>query len=108
MIKYGNPILNIFFVDSILFPRHARWTLIFINIMLIWFFCAIIYNNTKNPLDVPDFSKKASKLALQELWISFVAPVGNLLLMYLFYALFRISDQRIKYATNLASLKEML
>lgn len=56
MIKYGNPFLNILFVDSLLFPRHARWTLIFVSIMLIWFFCAIIYNNTKNPLDVPDFS----------------------------------------------------
>ena len=105
MIKYGNPILNFLFVDSILFPRHARWTLLFINIMLIWFFCAIIYNNTKSPLDVPDFSKRASKLASQELWISLIAPVGNMLLMYLFFALFRISDQRIKFATNLASLK---
>lgn len=108
MIKYGNPILNFLFVDSILFPRHARWTLLFINIMLIWFFCAIIYNNTKSPLDVPDFSKRASKLASQELWISLIAPVGNMLLMYLFFALFRISDQRTKFATNLASLKEML
>lgn len=92
LIKYGNPIINFFFVDSLLFPRHARFTLLFMNIILIWFFCAVIYNNTKSPLDVPDFSQKASSLATQDLWIALLAPGGNLMIMYLFTALFRISD----------------
>ena len=42
-------------VDSILMPRHARWTLLFMNIILVWFFIALIYNNTKDPLTIPDF-----------------------------------------------------
>jgi hemolysin-activating ACP:hemolysin acyltransferase len=76
--------------------------------MLIWFLCAVIYNNTKSPLEVPDFSKKASRLAAQDIWISLLAPFGTMLMMYLFTALFRISDQRMKYAADLASLLAML
>ncbi|CDW83340.1 proprotein convertase subtilisin kexin type partial [Stylonychia lemnae] len=96
IIKYGNPIANLFTVDSLLFPRHARWSLLMLNIILIWFFCAVIYNNTKSPLQIPDFSKKASSLAFQDAWIALSAPLGNIVLMYLFASLFRITDQRIK------------
>ena len=95
-------------VDSILFPRHSRWTLLIEEMMLIWFLCGVIYNNTKSPLDVPDFSKKAARLAAQDIWISLIAPVGVMFMMYLFTALFRISDTRMKYAPELASLKAML
>ena len=101
MIKYGNPVINLMCVDSILFPRHARWTLLFTNIILIWFFCAVIYNNTKDPLEIPDLNKDASKLAINDLWIAAYAPGGTIIIMYLFAALFKITDQRIKYAADL-------
>jgi hypothetical protein len=78
------------------------------NIILIWFFCAVIYNNTKSPLELPDTSREASTLALNDLWIALMAPGGNIILMYLFSALFRITDQRIKYSADLQTLKEML
>ena len=42
MVKYGNPVLNLIFVDSYFFPRHARWTLIFMNTCLILVICAFV------------------------------------------------------------------
>lgn len=55
--------MNLFMVDSMLFPRHARWTLLMLDVCLSWFFCALIYNNTKTPLDIPEFTKEARSLA---------------------------------------------
>ena len=46
---------SIMYVTSLLTPRHARWTLLFMCLLLNWFWCAVIYNNTKDPLDLPDF-----------------------------------------------------
>jgi hypothetical protein len=108
MIKYGNPILNLFCVDSLLFPRHARWTLLFMNIILIWFFCAVIYSNTYSALTVPDPNKNASSLAYNDLWIAAYAPGANIILMYLFASLFKITDARIRFSSDYNSMKEML
>jgi hypothetical protein len=78
------------------------------NIILIWFFCAVIYNNTKDPLEIPDLSKAASKYAYNDLWIAAYAPTGTIVLMYIFASLFKITDMRIKYSADLETLKEML
>ncbi len=91
-----------------LFPRHARWTLLMLDICLSWFFCAMIYNNTKTPLDIPEFTKEAKNLAFEDLWISLMTPIGNMIIIYLFASLFKISEERIKYAADLNTLKEML
>ena len=72
-----------------------------LNLVLIWFFCAVIYNNTKSPLNIPDLSKKASSMAFNDAWIALSAPVGNIILMYLFTALFRITDARIAFSADL-------
>ena len=52
----GNLILSLFNVTSILSPRHIRWQLLNCNITILWFICAVFFNNTKDPLVVPDFS----------------------------------------------------
>ena len=54
--------------------------------------CAVFYNNTKSPLNAPDFNREASLLAWDDMWIALCAPAGNIILMYLFAALFRITD----------------
>ena len=108
MIKHGNPLFNLLCVTSILFPRHARCTLLYMNIVLIWFWCAVIYNNSKDPLQIPEFDKQASNMAAEELWIPFMAPVGTMILMYIFAGFFRISDHRIKQVTDYDKFQEMM
>lgn len=55
LLIYGNYLTSIMFVTSILSPRHVRWTLLIACVCLNWFWCAVIYNNTKSPLVLPDF-----------------------------------------------------
>lgn len=55
LLIHGNHVSSILYVTSLLSPRHARWTMLFACILLNWFWCAVIYNNTKDPLALPDF-----------------------------------------------------
>jgi len=56
LVINGSLILSLVNVTSILCPRHIRWTLLNCNITILWFICAVFFNNTKDPLVVPDFS----------------------------------------------------
>jgi hypothetical protein len=82
LVINGSLILSLINVTSILSPRHIRWTLLNCNITVLWFICAVFFNNTKDPLVVPDFSTEASSLAFSELWIAFISPFGSMILMY--------------------------
>lgn len=108
MIKFGNPIYNIMFIDSLMFPRHARWSLLFLNIIIHWFLCALIYGNMNDPLAAPDLNRSATALVMSDLWIPSIVPFVSMALMYLFVSLFRITQQRFKYASDLQTLKDML
>ena len=99
--RYGNPILNLMFVDSFQMPRHVRWTLLMINIMLVWFLCAVIYNQTKSPIEIPDMTKQASSITQEDIWIAIITPAGNIIIMYLFSALFYIPSVRLKNSVSL-------
>jgi hypothetical protein len=55
LLIHGNHVSSLLYVTSLLSPRHVRWTLLFTCILLNWFWCAVIYNNTKDPLSLPDF-----------------------------------------------------
>ena len=69
---HGSYPLSLLFVDSIHTPRHVRWTLLMGTICLLWFWCAVIFNNTKNPLDIPDtvskYIVKIERKKKQGLW----------------------------------------
>lgn len=71
----GNSALNLLWVTSLLFPRHTRWTLLYVNLCLIWFLCGIMYKNTKDPLEIPDSDESARNIAGSEMWISITAPI---------------------------------
>jgi hypothetical protein len=55
MVIHGSYLLSLFMITSLLSPRHIRWSLLFCNIVMLWFICAVFFNNTKDPLAVPDF-----------------------------------------------------
>lgn len=42
LIIHGNGLLSLFFVDSMLMPRHVRFTLFFTNILLNYTWCGLI------------------------------------------------------------------
>ena len=79
----GSLIFSLFNVTSILCPRHIRWTLLNCNITVLWFICGVFFNNTKDPLVVPDFSTQASSLTVDELSIAFMAPFGSMIMMFI-------------------------
>lgn len=108
MVIRSNLILSMIFITSIHSPRHVRWTLLIATLTLLWFCTAVIYNNTKDPLEIPDFSREGKNLAGDELWISFVSPFGTMILMYVFTGLFKISEDRIKSSTRVEYLDKMV
>ena len=48
LLRYGNPLANLVSVDSYLQPRHIRWTLLFLDLLLIWFFAGMYLKNTRS------------------------------------------------------------
>ena len=94
MIAYSNPLFNAIFVTSYLCPRHIRASMMFSNAILIWFMVAVYYNNTKDPLVVPDFERSARKLATDEILLAMVVPLFTMQFSYIFWGIFRISDHR--------------
>jgi hypothetical protein len=45
---YGNPFVHLISVDSYLQPRHVRWTVLFLDLLLIWFFSGMYLKNTRS------------------------------------------------------------
>lgn len=68
--------------------------MLFTNLILIWFLVAVFYNNTKDPLVVPNFDKKARNLAMNEIWIALAVPLVSMSISYIFWGVFRVSDKR--------------
>jgi hypothetical protein len=52
LLKYGNSLVNLIMVDSYLSPRHVRWTLFFIDLLLVWFFTGMYFKNTRSIMNV--------------------------------------------------------
>lgn len=105
MIIHGSHLFSLIFVTSILSPRHIRWTLFICNITMLWFICAVYFNNTKDPLVVPDFSTDASSLAMNEMWISFVAPIGSMMLMYVVSCFLKMPNSQFVNNVTLRQLE---
>lgn len=105
MIIHGSFLFSLFFVTSLLSPRHIRWSLFFCNIVMLWFICAVFYNNTKNPLAVPNFSTKASSLVFKDIWISFVAPWGSIILMYVLSSFLKMPNSQLLNVVTLRQLE---
>lgn len=104
MLVYENLLLNYVFITTYISPRHVRFTLFFSHCLLIWFFCAVIFNNTKDPLQIPDFSRDAKVQVFSEIWVSMVAPMGVMIIMFIFHIMFKVSDQRIMDAHTVPDL----
>ena len=54
LIIHGNGLLSLLLVNSMLMPRHVRFTMFFSNILLNFFWCALIYKNSRSELLLPD------------------------------------------------------
>jgi hypothetical protein len=54
LIIHGNGFLSLLLINSMLMPRHVRFTMFFTNILLNFFWCALIYKNSRSELQLPD------------------------------------------------------
>ena len=54
LIIHGNGILSMIFIDSMLMPRHVRFTLFYTNVLLNFLWCALILSNNEQQLLLPD------------------------------------------------------
>lgn len=103
--------MNIIFIDSYLFPRHARLTLIFIDVLLLWFFTGMYFKNTRSPITLLDhetMTTDAKQIALRESWVSCLFPLMNMTIMHLMRSLFRVSEARLKFSDTVYSLHIMM
>jgi hypothetical protein len=111
LLRYGNPLANLATVDSYLQPRHLRWTLLFLDLLLLWFFAGMYLKNTRSISSVlhnkinQDASVRPSEVA-----VAFLIPLGNAVGIGILRSLFRISESRLRtvLATNVHSQREML
>lgn len=103
---YSNTFTNAIFVTSYLCPRHVRVSMLYLNLTLIWFLVAVFYNNTKDPLVVPNFDRKARNLATSEIWIALLAPLGSMSISYIFWGVFKISDKRFHQPDSYQRVKD--
>lgn len=106
MLLYSNTFCNLIFVTSYLCPRHIRISMLYTNLILIWFLVAVFYNNTKDPLVVPDFEAKARSLAMSEIWIALAAPLVSMSISYIFWGVFRVSDKRFHQPDSYLRVKD--
>ena len=105
MLFYSNTFTNALFVTSYLCPRHIRASMCFTNLVLIWFLVAVFYNNTKDPLVVPNFDRKARSLAINEMWIALVAPLISMMVSYIFWGVFKVPDKRFHQPDSFENVK---
>jgi hypothetical protein len=54
LIIHGNGLLSLLLINSFLMPRHVRFTMFFTNILLNFFWCALIYSNSRSELLLPE------------------------------------------------------
>lgn len=104
MVISGSLPLSLAFVTSILSPRHVRWTLLICNITMLWFICAVYFNNTKDPLVVPDFNRDASSLTINEFSIAFIAPIGSMILMFIVSCFLKMPNSHF---VNVVALRQL-
>lgn len=100
----GSLLQNFIWIDSFINPRHVRWSLWFTNIVFIWYFCAVVFNNSRDPKKVPDFDRKTRELTFDEIWISIAAPWAAMIFVYIFCIIMKVSNNRIRYTRTVKYL----
>lgn len=106
MMAYTNPLINVLFVTSYLCPRHVRASMMMTNAILIWFMVAVYFNNTRNPLVVPDFNKSAKNLSTDEIILGLIVPIFTMNLSYIFWGIFRVKDHRFHQPDAYEKIKD--
>ena len=100
----GSLLHNFLWIDSYINPRHVRGTLWYTNIIFIWYYCAVVFNNSKDPKKVPDFDRSTRELTFQEIWVSLTAPWAAMVFIYIFTLIMRLSANRIRYTRTVRYL----
>jgi hypothetical protein len=100
----GSLFQNFIWMDSYINPRHVRGTLWYTNTIFIWYYCAVVFNNSRDPKRVPDFDRKTRELTFNEFWVSFTAPWAAMIFVYIFCLIMRVSNERLRYTRTVKYL----
>ena len=100
----GSFLHNFLWVDSYINPRHVRGTLWFTNTIFIWYYVAVVFNNSRDPKKVPDFDRKTRELTFDEIWVSLTAPWAAMVFVYIFCLILRISPLKLRYTKTVQYL----
>lgn len=60
LVIHGNILFNLLSINSMLMPRHVRFTLLYTNLLLNFFWCAVIIKNSASELLLPDAVSSSS------------------------------------------------
>ena len=89
--------LNLVMVDSYLSPRHVRWTMLYLDFLLIWFFSGMYFKNTRSIQSVlANKVNQDSSFKIEEVFVAMLIPIGNALAIEILRSLFKISEARLR------------
>ncbi len=95
LILQGNLLTNLIMWTNTTLSRTTRCLTLFLNLYLQMFWVATFIAATASPLDHPDDFKRVTDMMWDKAWLPFVAPGFSMILLYLFAALFKVSDDRV-------------
>ena len=107
LILQGNLFTNLFLRTSTTLHRTTRCLTLFLNIYLQMFWGAVFIAATQSPLDHPDDFSGVTKMMGDKMWLPFAAPGFSTLLLYLFAALFKVSDDRVLLTRTFEQYKRL-
>ena len=95
-MKSASPVLNTLLVTSLMLPRHVRFTMLFCQVVLNMFGCAIYFANVERRLEIPEELPRFHMMTSASIGIGFLVPVFTDIAVYFVAGLFRISEGRFR------------
>ncbi len=95
LILQGNLFTNFFMRTNTTLLRTTRCITLFVSIYLQMFWSAAFIAATNSVLDHPDDFARVMQMIGNMMWIPFASPCFTMILLYLFAALFKVSDNRV-------------
>lgn len=108
LLKLTSPLVNLVTITSYLHPRHMRLTLLMLNVYIHFLASAVYFFIMRDEPSLKSDSRAFQSMQGSGMLIAFLASVSAGLLMYMYYALFKISDIRIRIAKTTKQLDYML
>lgn len=102
------PLINVWTMTTFLYPRFARVTLIFVSVYLHSLFCALFFQAIYGTPVLQTAAVVSGNLRGTDIGIVVLSNIFTGGIMYIFYALFKVSDVRIRISRTVRELDNMI